>query len=139
MIPRVQKGQPLTADTLNKIIDAVNAQGHVNVGAGLAMKKSAGGTLISLLETKAIAAIQDCSGGTTKELAHVQATQDTDTWDRDTDGCPVSVAVITDFEFTADYKLAYRTRTFTYDRGGNLISISAESDLVAITTAEECS
>ena len=113
--------------------------GNIMVGPGLTMQRVAGGTLISLLENKAIAAVQDCSGGTTKELAHIQAAQDTDTWDRDTDGCPVSVAVITDFEFTADYKLAYRTRTFTYDKGGNLISISAESDLVVVTTAEECS
>ena len=129
---------PTTRNNNNNNPGGKSNTGKIMVGPGLAMQRVAGGTLISLLENKAIATLEDCSGGTTKELAHVQATQDIDTYNRDTDGCPVSVAVITDFEFTADYKLAYRTRTLTFDKGGNLISISAESDLVVVTTAEEC-
>lgn len=76
-----------------------------------------------------IGAGEDYSGGELLELAYVQAQQDTDDWDKSEDDQPVTIRIITDIEYSStDDELTYRTRTLQFDRGGNLLSISAESD-----------
>lgn len=82
------------------------------------------------------AVIPDYSGGTVKQLGFIQGTQDTDTWDRDSENVPLEVQVVTDAKYDATtHKITVRTRTLSFDRGGNLTGVSAESDLVEITEA----
>lgn len=74
-----------------------------------------------------------------KKLAHVQGTQDTDTWVKDTDLCGVNFQFITDLIYDpASHKLQWRARTAKVDSCGKIYEITGEDDLVDITTAEEC-
>ena len=70
-------------------------------------------------------------------LTNVQATQDTDDWERAVDRRAVTVKVVADIQYdTTDHKITMRTRTFTFDSAGALAEISEESDpLTLITTA----
>lgn len=141
--PKVDKGTPLRAEDFNALLDYLGAN-EVKPGVGLEMRKTSTGNHLSVSRL-AMAQItkkgeeEDCSGGTEIELGSSQGTQDSDTWDRDNDGEPVAVSVITDIQYDdTTLQLTYRTRQLHFDKCGKLQSVDAESDLVTITTAEAC-
>ncbi|MCL5105664.1 MAG: hypothetical protein M1133_16350 [Armatimonadetes bacterium] len=126
----------------HKRIDLVEARlrrlENITGGPGVTVQPTPGGIAISVKQLPGGTARKESnSGGTPQDLAHVQATRDTDDWAKATDRCPVTVEVVTDIEYNkTDHKLTFRTRLFTYDKGGNLVSIGQESDpLTLITTA----
>jgi len=140
-IRKPRAGERPSAETISQLVDAVNQFDRLRVAAPLTMRKSAAGVAIGCTGCGGGTGqvTPEKTGGTTKELAHVQATQDTDDWTRATDDCPVEVQLITDIQYsTSTHKLTFRTRTLAFGRGGRLESVSAEGDLVEITTAEEC-
>lgn len=141
-IPRLSPGATLTLDFVNRLIDEVNALKKFSVGPGLALYESTAGRVISLAAQPPQvfgSSKEDNSGGTLKTLAHVQGTQDTDTWSATGDLGPLTLTILTDFKYdTTNHQFTYRTRTLTFDKGGNLRTISAESDPVLVTTAEAC-
>lgn len=131
---RVQGGgrQRIRASDINDTRAEVESARIRGVGPGLAMFTGSGGTHIAFIPTATSTPSGDMS-----ELAHVQGTQDTDSWERGDEG--VSVTVATDIRYdTSTYQLTYRTRTFEFDRDGRLKSISAESEPVLVTQAGEC-
>jgi hypothetical protein len=72
-------------------------------------------------------------------LWHTQAVLDVDTWAKGVSPNGVTLRVITDVQYLpASHKLQFRTRTLKFDSCGKLYEVTAESDLVDITTAEEC-
>lgn len=136
----VKPGDPAnSAAKLNEIIAAINDLMKLGVGPGLSIRETAAGKVISALAPKVKSHVQNYDGGTLAELLQNQGAADADTWTRDTDDCPVSLQVITDIQYdNTTHKITFRTRTLEFDRGGNLLSISAESALVDITTAIAC-
>lgn len=138
----IVKGALRRADDIQQCVEAIRELQQVVTNlAGPGLGRTTTGTLFVVKRQQAAqgGATEDHSGGTADDLDFTQGTQDTDTWTRDTDDEPVTVKVVTDIEYnTTDHKLKMRTRTLSYDRGGNLTAISAESDLTDITTAVEC-
>lgn len=141
-IPRLTPGSTLTLDFVNKLVDELNWLRKFGVGPGLSLQETTAGRVVSLnaIPKAATGAKEDKSGGTPQDLAHVQGTQDTDDWKRDDDKCPLTLTVLTDFKYdTSTHEFTYRTRMLTFDKGGNLTEVSAESAPVVVTTAEACS
>jgi hypothetical protein len=127
---------------LNKLVEGVRRSENLTGGPGVSIVQTQGGPGIFIRPMVAggVGAQKSCTGGDLLELDHLQGTQDTDTWDRTAENCPVSVELITDWQYdTTSHKLSYRTRTFTLNRCGELTAISAESELVDAHTAEACS
>lgn len=137
--PVKQGDQANSAKKMNEIIEALNTLMSIGIGPGLAGRQTHTGLHISAMTQKSKGFIQSFDGGTLSDMDSVQGTRDTDTWDRNDDDCPVAVDIITDIQYSnVTHKIQFRTRTLTFDRGGNLKEISAESDLVDITTAIAC-
>lgn len=136
-LTKIQKGDRLNSATkINSIIEAVEELQNAQPGPGLAKTRDGVLYLAAKSSGTAVGSKSPSSGGTELELDQTQGTQDTDTWTRSSDDCPVVVQVVTDIKYdTSTHKLTFRTRDFTFDRGGNLTAISAESALVEVTTA----
>ena len=82
-----------------------------------------------------------------KALAAVHATADTDAWDiinaHDSAHADyqkgAEIVVLTDVQYdSATFQLAYRGRTLSFDSGGRLVSVSAETALVQSVQFEKC-
>jgi hypothetical protein len=132
--------QAQIADLLAKIIQAIK-QNTVCNGVGTFVSQMPGGVSVNIkpaLVTSTGAPIDD-QGGTLKELAFTQGTQDADTWTRGTDQGPVKVARITDIEYDqTTHWISIRVRYDQFDKAGKLLSVSAESDLIHVTQAVPC-
>jgi hypothetical protein len=124
----------------NEVRAAINELMLMTTGPGLLSRDTNLGKVIyAPTSSKKKGNIASFDGGTLTELLQTQATADVDEWDRDTDDCPVSVQLMTDLQYdNVTHKIQARYRTLEFDRGGNLISISAEGDLVDVTTAIAC-
>lgn len=146
VIERFVKGEPEEnrLRKLNRLVNAIQPLSTIVGGPGVNVSRIAGRTAVSVAGTKVLArktvsTSEDCAGGTEDVLGSAQGTQDTDAWDRDTDGTPVSVTVITDIQYDdTTHQLTYRARELHFDKCGNLKAVDAEGDLVVITTAEVC-
>ena len=139
-IDRIKPGDKTnSADKQNEIIDTLNALLKMMSGDGLISRQTHSGTIFAIDKPRTLQKRLAWLGGNLKELLATQGAQDTDTWDQEDNQCPVSVQIITDMQYSnLTHKIQARYRTLTFDRGGNLISISAESGLVDITTAIAC-
>lgn len=119
--------------------DALKAA-RLRVGPGIGLQATPAGKSITLSKppfaNPANSVSQEDDAGSPKALGFTQGTQDTDTYDRDTDGGAVQYSVITDIQYDPNtLVLSCRYRTIVETR---VDTISAESDLVTITTAEVC-
>jgi hypothetical protein len=138
-----EPGHPIRASHIKDIVDAIRELQNIRVGPGLVMHQT-GGVTIGLRFPRGGRGggkAETCSRTEPTDLAHVQGTQDTDDWAKDDDACAVEVTVITDVQYDPDptsHKLQFRTRTLKFDSCGKLYEVTAEGDLVDITTAEEC-
>jgi len=136
---RPQPGQPRRAADITQCIDAIEEMRQAPLGPGLA--RTADGTIYATGATRKseVKVSAEPTGGTPQAIDQTQGTQDTDTWDRDTEDCPVDVEFVTDIEYdTTDHKIYYRTRTFSFNRAGRIDAISAESARVEVTEAVAC-
>lgn len=146
MLERFEKGEAEEnrLRKLNRLVEAVKPLGTIVGGPGVNVSRIAGRTAVSVTTTKVLskktaATSEDCTGGTETELGSAQGTQDTDAWDRATDGTPVALTVLTDVQYDdTTHQLTYRARTLHFDKCGKLSAVDAEGDLVVITTAEVC-
>lgn len=132
---RVKPSDPIRTEHINQLIDAYEALLRMlQPGPGLA--RAADGKLYIKRGNNSSGSSCYEVSGTPKTLAQTQGAQDTDTYDRETDNVPVQFEVITDIKYDpTTYKLTYRTRTIV---ATGIVSVSAESALVEITTAEDC-
>jgi hypothetical protein len=130
-------------DKLNRLVEGLNTWEKLAVGKGLTLQRNAAGVALDMnvegsKRTVNSGEATDCSGGTLVELTSQQGVEDTDVWVVG-DDCPVSFQVLSDVQYNlVNMQLIYRTRTVTTDRCGKVVEISAESDPIVITTAEEC-
>ena len=112
---------------------------NIRGGRGVIVENAPGGVMISARTPAAVARSrrEDNSGGTLLVLGFTQGQADTDSWSRAGDDRPVKITVVTDVQYdTTTHKLTLCGRDLTYDRGGNLSSVSGESTvLVEITEA----
>lgn len=124
--------------TLADVVSVLNGIQRVGLGPGLLGVRTSGGNAILPLPTQAGSGFQEAPevDGDPVELTQTQGTQDTDEYDRETDDAPVQFDVITDIQYdSTTHKLTFRTRTII---ATGILSVSAESDLVEVTTAVEC-
>jgi hypothetical protein len=138
-----EPGQPIRASHLKDAYDAIRELQNISVGPGLTKRQTAGGVNFALQYPRGrggkVGKPESCSRTEPTQLAHVQGTQDTDDWAKDDDACAADLTVITDIQYdSTSHKLQFRTRTLKFDSCGKLYEVTAESDLVDITTAEEC-
>ena len=133
MLKKKPANTPVRAADYNRLVDAVNdVLNGISLGEGLQGFRLPGQLMISAKRGRLVTP----TGGTESELDQTQGTQDVDTWTRSTDDCPVAVHVLTDIKYdTSTHKVTFRTREFSFDRGGNLSAIGTESALVEVTTA----
>lgn len=138
-LPRFTKGQEITADDLNRLVEAINQALNLQGGPGIEVRKTIGGISVGLLNTRQNIPLERCSGGTLKELDHNPESQDTDTWIRDTDQGPVKFLVLTKVNYSlTTHQLTYRGRWIQTDKCGRLVEIGPESENILITEAKPC-
>lgn len=130
-------------EKLNALVEAVQAWDKLAVGPGLEVRRHAGGMLLNVKPQAAArkaGAAEDCSGGDVQTMQTTLGTQDSDTWARGGETPKqVAVEVFTDISWdAASGQIVGRMRTLTFDKCGNLKSISAEDDLLTLITTESC-
>lgn len=133
----IRTGEARLEERIEELRREVIRLGRIIGGPGIKVSSTPGGIAISAATPAEVRAggKKDVSG-TPKVLGQTQGTQDIDTYDRDTDAVPVQFDVITDAQYDeGTHKLTYRTRTIV---AVGILSVSAESALVEITTAVEC-
>lgn len=109
---------------------------NIQGGPGVQVHRRPGGTMISAVVAAPQPAVKKDVAGEPKALGSMPATADTDTYDRQTDKKPVQFDVVTDMQYDeTTHKMSYRTRTIV---AVGLLSVSEESELVEVFTAEEC-
>lgn len=136
-LKKVSANERIRAEHINQLIDAYNALSNIAVGPGLEKKQTDTGVSFWLINTQPTTKTTKPLSGDPKQLSHVQGTQDTDTYDRDTDKAPVSFTDITEIKYDeTTHQLIFRYRTIVAD---GIKSVSAESDPVIITTTVGCS
>ena len=138
-----EAGQPIRASHIKDAYDAIRELQNISVGPGLTKRQTAGGVNIALQYPRGrggkVGRAESCSRTSPKVLDATPGVQDTDTWVKDTDLCPVTFQVITDPSYDpVTHRLLARLRTVKADSCGKLYEVTAEGDLVVITTAEEC-
>lgn len=139
-IREVRRGDPITAEKVNELIQAVNAS-KVVIGKGLEGSFSSRGIVLKAKPKEAPRGGGTASNlratGPTQTMGFTQDTQDTDEYVYEDSGGIVEVKVITDIAFKeSSGELVFRYRTLSFDIPPK--SISAESDEVVITVAEVC-
>jgi len=138
----IRQRDPRLYERVEEIRREVIRLGRITGGPGVRINSTSAGVVVSTVnahgpDMRARAA--DHSGGDLIALAQTQGIQDTDDWDRDRDDTRVAMQVITDVEYNnVTHNLSFRTRTLMFDRGGHLVSVGPESNLIIITTAVEC-
>ena len=136
-----EPGHPIRASHIKDIVDAIRELQNIRVGPGLVMHQ-ANGIAIGLRfpgGTHGRGKAESCSRTSPKVLDFNLGVQDTDTWVKDSDACPVTFQFITDPSYDPDtHRLQFRARTAKVDSCGKIYEISGEGNLVIITTAEEC-
>lgn len=125
-------------EKLNALASAVTRWEKMAVGPGLELRNHSGGMLLNVKhqpgKRRGGSAAEDNTD--VKTLTAVQATQDTDTYDSETDSEDwVAISYIHDIEYDVNTgKLQYRVRTAKV----KALAVTAESDPIEITTAEIC-
>ncbi len=118
----------------NELVDVVRwlmQNAIITAGPGLEVRVLPQGRGVGLSSIS-----QDEVSGDPKVLASTQGARDTDSYDRETDGCPVQLQVLTDWDYDpSTHQLTFRTRTVT---AVGITAVSAESELVICETAVEC-
>ena len=131
-------------EQLNALVGAVERWDKLAVGPGLELRRHAGGMLLNVKPQaavrKAAGEAEDCSGGDLQTMQNTLGTQDSDTWARGGETPKqVAVEVFTDISWDeVSGQIVGRMRTLTFDKCGNLKSISAEDDLLTLITTESC-
>lgn len=130
-------------EKLNALVEAVQAWDKLAVGPGLEVRRHAGGMLLNVKPQAAArkaGGSEDCSGGDLQTIGCTMGTQDSDTWARGGETPKqVAVEVFTDISWDeVSGQIVGRMRTLTFDKCGNLKSISAEDDLLTLITTESC-
>ena len=131
-------------EKLNALVEAVERWDKLSVGPGLEGRRHAGGMLLNVKPQaavrKAAGEAEDCSGGDLQTMQNTLGTQDSDTWARGGETPKqVAVEVFTDISWDeVSGQIVGRMRTLSFDKCGNLKSISAEGDLLTLITTESC-
>lgn len=127
-----QSSAYVSREEFNAVLDQLEralAAAQLVAGPGLECRKLPTGMTLAAISSPEVT-------GTAVELDQTQGTEDTDTYDRETDKVPVQFDVITDIKYDAStHYITYRTRTIT---AVGITSVSAESALVNVTLAVEC-
>lgn len=129
----------------NRLIDAVNRLeerlDNLHGGPGVMVNHSPKATSIHLTRPPLVSgggAGRPASSGTVKELGHVMGTQDTDTWNRETDKRPVKLWVLTDEDYNASFEGVVRARPMLFDSNGWLEEVGAEGDELQVWVTSLC-
>jgi hypothetical protein len=124
------------ARLLAETVDVVNGLQKTALGPGMTGRMTRSGVAIFSAPAGTKSVPQAVISGTPKALGATQGSQDTDTYDVETDDVPVQLDIPFDFKYDpATHQFTYRTRTIV---ATGIISVSAESDLITVTTAVEC-
>lgn len=128
----------IKADHINQLIESVKS-GKLIAGDGIQLQRTSAGVVVSAASRRVTSkgSSSDKLSGDVKQLGFTQGVQDTDSYDRETDACPVEFSVITDIGFSETTgELTFRYRTILMDIPPE--SISAESDEVVVAIANIC-
>jgi len=131
----------VTTHTISKLLDSKDYNALAELANALVDEVDKLWSAIAILRrpTAVYGGSENCSADSPKDLVSTQGTLNTQTWDRETDGCAVQTAELSNFRYDkSTQKLQFARQVKVHDSCGKLVSVSAETVWVDVTTAELC-